>query len=543
MAVRRGTLPLTFQLLLVQVAVVLVTVLAAGALAVHLQEQQIRDAYRQRVLSTARSVAALPSVVDAYDDPDPSEELAPLAELVRRSSGATFVVLTDASGVRYSHPDPAKIGGLVSTDPEPALSGVTFVGTQTGTLGESLRAKVPVRDASGQVVGAASVGVLESQLSADMREDVPVLVVWLSGAALLGTVGSLLVARSLRRRIFGLEPEEIGQLLQTREAMLHGIREGVLAVDASGRVELANDEAVRLLGLPADPTGLMAESVLDASLLPLLHVDHVVVDVAVLAGERLLVANRTTATVAGRRVAQVLTLRDRTELSTAMRELDGQRSLTSTLRAQAHEFRNQLHVVAGLVEMGRGAQAAEYIGRVVGGQPLGAAVLPGGADPEVAALLTAKAAQARERGVVLDLAGSGDLLAGPGPGPGGDDDLVTVLGNLLDNALDAVAAGGRVEVGIRAGGGGAVVVVVDDDGPGVPAARRAEVFEVGVTTKALGRPGGRGLGLALVARVAARRHGRARVTSSPLGGARVEVVLGPPVVPGRTLQATATGSR
>lgn len=529
MAVRRGTLPLTLQLLLVQVAVVLVTVLAAGALAVHLQEQQIRDAYRQQVLSTARSVAALPSVVDAYDDPDPSQELAPLAELVRRSSGVTFVVLTDARGVRYSHPDPAKIGGLVSTDPEPALSGVTFVGTQTGTLGESLRAKVPVLDARGQVVGAASVGVLESQLSADMREDVPVLVAWLSGAALLGTVGSLLVARSLRRRIFGLEPEEIGQLLQTREAMLHGIREGVLAVDAGGRVELANDEAVRLLGLPSDPTGRLAEEVLDASLLPLLRVDHAVVDEAVLAGERLLVANRTTATVAGRRVAQVLTLRDRTELSTAMRELDGQRSLTSTLRAQAHEFRNQLHVIAGLVEMGRSEQATAYVERVTGGQPLGAAVLPGGADPEVAALLTAKAAQARERGVVLDLAGSSDLLAGPGPGPGEDDDLVTVLGNLVDNALDAVAAGGRVEVSIRTGGGGAVVVVVDDDGPGVPAARRAAVFEVGVSTKPLGRPGGRGLGLALVARLAARRDGRARVTSSPLGGARVEVVLGPPV--------------
>ena len=519
---RRGTLPLTLQLLVVQVLVVLVTVLAAGALAVHLQERQIRDAYRQQVLSTARSVAALPSVVDAYDDPDPASELAPLAELVRRSSGTTFVVLTDARGVRYSHPDPTRIGRMVSTDPGPALSGVTFVGTETGTLGTSLRAKVPVRDASGRVVGAASVGVLESQLTADLREDVPALVGWLSGAALLGTAGSLLVARTLRRRIFGLEPEEIAGLLQTREAMLHGIREGVLAVGASGRVEVVNDEARRLLGLAGDPTGSPAQAVLDASVVALLRTGRTVVDEPVLSGERLLVANRTTATVGGRGVAHVLTLRDRTELSEAMRALDGQRNLTSSLRAQAHEFRNQLHVIAGLADVGSAEQVSAYVERVTGGQPLDVSALPPGA----AALLVAKAAQARELGVRLDL-----TTGGAGAGPGADDDLVTVVGNLVDNALDAVVPGGRIEVSVRSGAGcpdGGVVVVVDDDGAGVPARLRSEVFAVGVSTKTGdGRRGGRGLGLALVSRVASRRGGCAVLVDSPLGGARVRVELGP----------------
>ena len=519
---RRGTLPLTLQLLLVQVLVVLVTVLAAGALAIHLQERQIRDAYRQQVLSTARSVAALPSVVDAYDDPDPASELAPLAELVRRSSGMTFVVLTDARGMRYSHPDPARIGQMVSTDPGTALSGTTFVGTQTGTLGASLRAKVPVRDASGRVVGAASVGILESHLTADLREDVPALVGWLSGAALLGTAGSLLVARTLRRRIFGLEPEEIARLLQTREAMLHGIREGVLAVGAAGRVEVVNDEARRLLGLTGDPTGSLAEAVLDASIVPLLRTGRTVVDEPVLSGERLLIANRTTATVGGRGVAHVLTLRDRTELSDAMRALDGQRSLTSSLRAQAHEFRNQLHVIAGLVDVGSAEQVSAYVERITGGQPLDATPLPPGA----AALLAAKAAQARERGVRLDLDASGDAAAGFGDA---DDDLVTVLGNLVDNALDAVVPGGRIEVSVGTGDldRGVVVVVVDDDGAGVPARLRSEVFTVGVSTKNGGeRGGGRGLGLALVSRVASRRGGCAVVGDSPLGGARVRVELG-----------------
>ena len=400
---------------------------------------------------------------------------------------------------------------------------MTFVGTQTGTLGTSLRAKVPVLDTSGRVVGAASVGILESQLTADLREDVPALVGWLSGAALLGTVGSLLVARTLRRRIFGLEPEEIARLLQTREAMLHGIREGVLAVGASGRVEVVNDEARRLLGLTGDPTGSLAEAVLDASIVPLLRTGRTVVDEPVLAGERLLVANRTTATVGGRGVAHVLTLRDRTELSEAMRALDGQRNLTSSLRAQAHEFRNQLHVIAGLADVGGPEQVSAYVERVTGGQPLDVSALPPGA----AALLVAKAAQARELGVRLDLTTGGDAPAGSDA----DDDLVTVLGNLVDNALDAVVPGGRIEVSVRSGAGcpdGGVVVVVDDDGAGVPAGLRSEVFAVGVSTKTgAGRRGGRGLGLALVSRVASRRGGSAVLGDSPLGGARVRVELGP----------------
>lgn len=517
----RRTMSLGLQLLLLQVLIVLITVLVAGLLAVHLQQQQIRDAYRARVLTVATSVASLPSVVEAYDDPDPTASLQPLAELIREASGMTFVVITDAEGVRYTHPVPARIGEPVSTDPSSVLSGETFVGTETGTLGESLRAKVPVRDAQGRVIGAASVGILERQLAEDFWDDVPMLVGWLGGAALLGALGSVLVARLVRRRIYGLEPEEIARLLETREAMLHGIREGVLAVDDRDRVALANDEAMRLLGLTADPTGSRAADVLDPAVLPLLDEDRAVVDELVLAGERLLVVNRTGATVQGRRVAEVLTLRDRTELFGALRELDSQRSLTETLRAQAHEFSNHLHVLQGLIDLGREEEAILFIDRIGGGGRL----LAGGSlaaveDPAVAALLVAKAAVARERGVTLVLADGCNV------GCGGGDDLITVMGNLIDNALDAAGPGGQVVVRVVDDATG-VTVRVDDDGPGVPVEQRSRVFAAGVTSKDGARgPHGRGIGLALVARIAARRRGTARVGSSPLGGASVEVRLG-----------------
>lgn len=513
-------MPLGAQLLLLQVGIVLATVLVAGTVVVQYQKAQIRDSYRQQVLTVAKSTARLPSVLDAYDDTDPSATLQPLAELLREASGVTFVVITDIRGVRYSHPDPDRIGEMVSTDPSSTLAGETFVGTETGTLGTSLRAKVPVRDGSGRILGAASVGILESQLSADFQAQVPDLGAWLGGAALLGSLGSVLVVRLVRRRIFGLEPEEIARLLETREAMLHGIREGLLAVDERGRVVLVNDEASRLLGLDEGVVGLPAAEILDAAVLPLVQEDHVVADELVLSGERLLVANRTSAVVGGRRVAEVLTLRDRTELFTAMRELDGQRTLTNTLRAQAHEFSNQLHVIQGLIELGRGEDAIDFIDRFGGGRLIDGSALTSVADPAVTALLLAKAAVAQEHGVAVTLDPASELPIG------GGDDVVTVLGNLLDNAVDAAGAGGQVGVHLGTTSDGGVVIRVDDDGPGVADEDRERIFDAGVTTKR--RPDaehGHGIGLALVARIAARRRGSATVTGSPLGGARVEVRL------------------
>lgn len=517
-------MPLGAQLLLLQIGIVLVTLLLAGAAAMYHQQERIRDAYRQQAFTVANSTAQLPSVVDAYATADPSETLQPLAELIREASGVTFVVITDENGIRFSHPNPDRIGERVSTDPSATLAGDVFVGTEVGTLGESLRAKVPVRDAAGIVIGAVSVGILEDELAAEFRRDAPVLVAWLGGAALIGALGSVLVVRLLRRRIFGLEPEEIARLLETRDAMLHGIREGLLAVDEKERVVLVNDEATRLLDLPDDAVGRPAAEVLDAAMLPLVGAGRSVTDELVLSGERLLVANRTPAVVGGRRIAEVLTLRDRTELFGAMRELEGQRNVTNTLRAQAHEFSNQLHVVQGLIELDRHHEAVAFIERLGGGQLLSGAPLSTVADPAVAALLTAKSAVARERGVTLVLAEDSHLPAGVG------DDVATVIGNLVDNAVDAAGHGGQVTVLLAGGADGDVVVRVDDDGPGVSEADRDRIFDVGVTSKGTAEGNhGRGIGLALVARIAARRGGSATVASSPSGGARVEVRLGPAV--------------
>ncbi len=507
------------RLLLLQVAIVVLTIGVVGGVALRMQEAQIRDSYEERMIGVAQSVATLPAIVAAYDEPDPSAVIQPIAEVIREASGVTYVVVTDAQGIRYSHPNPDRIGEMVSTETSAPLSGRVYVGTQTGTLGESWRVKVPIF-AEGEVIGSVSVGTLESTLREDLLDDLPQLLVWVLGAGLAGTLGAVYVQRLVWRRVYRMEPEEIASLREVRDAMLHGLGEGMVAVDEHGRVALANDQARQMLDLPDDCVGRPAGEVLDEALRGLLTARGEGGDKLVLVGEQILFARVDRAVVDGRDVGSVLLLRDRTEVHALVRDLDGARDLTQALRAQAHEFANRLHVVSGLIELGRPDDALAFISQAVGSAATSRyEALPGVTDPAVAALMVAKTATAHERGVELVTDPDAEVE------PDGTTDVVTVLGNLLDNAVDAAGAGGTVRVSL-ARQGATAVVRVSDDGPGVPAAERERIFEPGVSTKSGRRT--RGIGLTLVRQVVTRRGGTICVEDAPGGGACFVVTLPPP---------------
>lgn len=512
------------QLVLLQVVIVLAIVLTAALAAMLMQERQIREASQERMIAVAQSVAQLPTILDAYDDPDPAAVIQPIAELIRDSSNVAYVVVTDDDGLRYSHPNPDRIGEPVSTDPSVPLSGEMYVGTQTGTLGESWRVKVPIFDEAGAVIGQVSVGILESALHADLLGDITGFLLALGIATVIGVVAATGVARIVRRRIYGLEPDEIRGLLETREATLHGIREGMLALDGEGRVSLCNDAAARLLGLssPAEAIGRPASELVDDLMMLITETDAD--DMAasqrlVLSGERVLVARAAPVRVQNRRVGTVVTLMDRTELDHALRELAGAQSLAEGLRAQQHEFSNTLHTIGGLLELGEVNAVRRVIERSADGGALNKLDAPDGIqDIELAAVLLAKRARARELGVDLTIADDSHLLAGPGNG-----DLGTVAGNLLDNALDAAGRGGHVTFAIAQDEAKSLRIQVDDDGPGVPIERRGAVFRLGFSTKHDDRQ--RGYGLTLVARIVERRRGSIDLSPSESGGARFTVQI------------------
>ncbi|WP_256127650.1 sensor histidine kinase [Arthrobacter sp. SDTb3-6] len=543
----RRRMTLRAQLLMLQVVIVLVTVVGTGAVASFLQEHQLRDNYRDRMIGVAQSVSTMPVVIDAFDDADPSATIQPVAELVSKSSGIAYAVVMNKDGIRYSHPDPGKIGGHVSTDPGGVLSGDVYVGTQTGTLGRSWRVKVPIFDARHAVIGAVSVGVLESDLRAQYLANSGWLFLTIGIAAVLGVIGAAWVTLVIRKRIFGLEPEQIAGLLEEREAILHGVREGVVAVDDRGRIALINDAAVRLLSLPngRELVGTHALDSLDADLVRLLDSGDAEQSL-VLAGERVLLVRRDIARISGRAIGSILILRDNTELHTLLRDLDGVQGVADGLRAQAHGFANKLHVISGLLELGRVEQAVSFIAHERSGGTLsGVTGRTGIQELEVAALLLMKQARAEERGITTTIEPDSTLpvLASRPSAEILRADLITIIGNLLDNAAEATGAGGRISISVNertaANGAGTFVVSVADSGEGIPQALRERVFTPGYTSKAA-RPGpvstGRGIGLTLVKRIATRHGGTVEIggglpaagTPGPKGeacGARFTVTL------------------
>jgi two-component system, CitB family, sensor kinase len=512
-------LSLAGQLLALQVVIICVVLVGVAAVTVAQSTERASDEESRRARAVAESIAAGRTLRLALDHdvlPESSVRVVRnAAESERNRSGSESVVVGTADGTVLASADPSELGDRLAMGASPVLDGVGWTGVLDRPSGPVAVAMAPVQSYDGEQVGFVAVRRPQPSPLDGLREAAPNLLTYLGVASLIGIAGSLLVARRVKRQTLGLEPVEIAGLVEHRSAMLHGIREGVVGLDTRGRVTLVNDEAVRLLRIPGDAVGrTLAELGVEAEVLDALVSGETARDRAVAGSGRVLVVNRLPITSRGRAIGSVATLRDRTELLELRRELDLTRHVTDTLRAQAHEFDNRLHTIAGLIELGEADEAVRFVHRVSAGRSeLAAAVTAAVRDPSVAALLIAKASQAAELGVDLRIAPDSSLPVLP-EDLGGD--VVTVVGNLVDNALDAAASAPQrwveVELGLV---DGEVDVVVRDSGPGVPAGMEHEVFRRGVSTKEAGA-GERGIGLSLVHLLCRRRGGD--VTASSDGG-------------------------
>jgi sensor histidine kinase regulating citrate/malate metabolism len=511
------------QFLVLQLTVLLVVVAVASVVSVQQSDADFRDTRGAEMRAAAESMANIPAVRRPFIRDEVVERrvsLTSYTQQVRTRVQASGVYLTDPDGVVLVSSDFAGRGRRID------LSGSTVQGlrTWTGDVDDfgtpSIAAQVPIINRAGDLVGIAMVAEEYPTWSERARGVLPDLLTFAGLGLGLGVAGAFLLSRLIRRRTRGLEPAAIAALADQREALLHSIREGVVAVADDGTVTVLSDSARELIGLEGDVEGRRVDDLaLDPAVRDLLADDTEIRDHVVVLGERVLVVNRNPVVEGGRRVASVTTLRDRTELLALQSELSARESITNTLRAQTHEFHNQLHTISGLVQLGEYDEVSRLVGTLSRRRrDISDAVTAHVDDPAVAALLIAKTSLAAERGVDLVMAADSDL---PRLDPEASTDVGTVLGNLVDNAVDAsVSVGGTsVEVDLRLDGD-VVRLAVADTGPGVRPEMVGEIFRRGWSTKA-STAEGRGVGLALVQVVCERRGGAVTVHPGPDGSGAV----------------------
>jgi len=486
------------QAIALQVGVIAVVVLVGSVLAVFDARRDGDDAARQQVVSIATALADSPSTAQAIESGRATQVLQPVTEAVRTNTQIAFITIMSTEGTRFTHTDPTQIGGHYLGTIEPALRGETFTEVYTGTLGPSIRAVAPVRDSAGRVIGLVSAGITQQTLAQRWREQWPKIATVGVGALVLSMVGVWAIRRRLLRQTHGLRPDELRVMYEHHDAILHSVSEGLVVLDRD-RVVVVNDEARRLLGLPPGRVTLADLPEFLRAYAPGARDEvHVTED-------RVLVVNRSR--VADSAHSEVVTVRDRTELQGALGELSSLQVLTDSLRAQAHEAANKLHTVITMVEMGKPDDAVRFATEELAlSQRLVDRLSHDVGEPALVALLLGKTAQADERGIALTITEDTHLPSDTDDVPLSAQEMITVLGNLVDNAMDACDRDDPwVEVTVALEQT-ELLMRVADSGDGMDDEAFDRAMQRGYSTKADAEPGQHGLGLALVAQVV-RRHG------------------------------------
>jgi len=512
-ALRR--LSLATQLLVLQLGVLACVLAVVAVISVHQSTRTFEDQRGAQLRSVAEYLANVPVVRSQLRSPDAAATLAPAVSRAFALSAADRVSLAAPDETILASSDPAANGDPLALGASRVLEGRGWTGTVDTGPGQVLAAHAPILTRQGELMGIAAAEADYPSVTERLSLAAPNLVLYLGLGALLGVAGSVLLSRLMWRRTHGLRASEIATLADHREALLVSIGEGVIAVSTDGRVTTVNDSARSLLGLGPDAVG---SHVTDLGLGPemesLLLGAEESHDAVLVVGDRVLVCNQRAASSRGRGIGTVTTMRDRTELAALQTQLGSNLSITDTLRAQTHEFANRLHTRSGLIQLGEHDEAVALIGEVTRQRRrLDDHVAGRVRDLPLAALVVAKSSVADEAGVRLVLTEDSSL---PSLQPDVSSDLVTVVGNLVDNAIDACRAVDRprVELTVR-GTEDSVEIDVRDNGPGIPDHLREAVFQRGYSTKEPA-PGGRGIGLALV-RLVCRQRGGSVVTTRPGG--------------------------
>lgn len=471
-----------------------------------------RDDVKDTALGIARTLADSPEVKRGLMQAPQADIIQPLAQAVTKRNDLLFTVVTDMRGIRYSHPNEALLGlHFIGDDLTPALEGKENVSVNRGALAEALRVFTPVYDAQQEQIGVVVVGIslkkVEEQITRGRLNALWTVLfsILMSSLAIWGLV------RVLKRILFGLEPYEISALFEQRQAMLQSLREGVLAVDIHGRVTMINHAAREILLLPSGKQTENASEPLLASLRDVSKTGVARQDQEISCNGRLLLCNMVPVKSQNRVIGAISTFRDKTEISQLMQRIDGMVNYVDALRAHTHEFMNKLHVILGLLNIKRYDKLEEYILQTAHNYQTDIGTIQSKVkSPVIAGFLLGKIHRAKEAGITLTLADECQI-----PDTANEEQvavLATVLGNLIENALDAMEGQPEGEITLLLHyQNGWLSCEVSDDGPGIDPVQLEAIFTKGFSTKGENR----GVGLFLARQQIQNLGGDITVESEP----------------------------
>jgi two-component system, CitB family, sensor histidine kinase MalK len=515
------TIIIIFVCIVVAVSLFITDLLISKRVASSVQENQ-----SEKAENVARMVAHNPLIIEAMSGKRDEKEIQLYANEMRKVTNVFFIVVMDMKGIRKSHPDINKVGKhFIGGDEGPVLKGKEHVSISKGSLGPSLRFFTPIKDSHGKQLGAVAVGISLDNVEKAVNKNRESIFLGTLIGILIGIIGAVILARYIKKVLLGLEPFAIAKLLKERSAMIQSVREGIVAVDQDSRITLVNRTAYKLFkkaGLGEEPIGKDIKEFIPTALFN----HHSKTGKFELDEEQNLnglsiLVNRVPIIVGNKVVGAIATFRDKTEIQMLAEQLTGVRIYADALRAQTHEFMNKLHVILGMVHMKNYEKLSEYINETIDQRKneIGS-ITRKIQDHVLAGFLISKLSYAREVGVDFNI-----FCEQPLPQPKNSDlihELITIIGNLIDNAVEAVSGSPTKKIEVQLDYGDDILTIqVRDTGSGMSEELQNKIFQKGFSTKGENR----GLGLYLISRSIEKLEGEMIISTKAGKGTLFSVFL------------------
>lgn len=498
-------LQLHTRIALLIICVILISIVNTAFFITRWRMANIREDIENNIMNVAQIVANAPVVKDNIEKINGEQMIQQYIEnILRATDGIDVIVAADMNGIRYGHPNPSRVGEkFVGGDEGRVLKKTeTYISEAEGTLGEQIRAFVPVFNKEGKQVGFVMAGKLIGSIKKIKNQAIVIVIASSIGGVILGVLGAFLLGTSIKKTLLGLEPEQISKLYIEKKEILEAMQEGIIAIDDSSKITLINKAAIKMLKLYKEGESVQEiigrdiNEIFPTCRLPeiLLSKEEEKLKEQVI-NDTIVLINRVPVRVNGKVIGAIATFNDKTMVTRLAEEVTGVKQIVEALRANSHEFSNKLHVILGLIQLGRIDEAKKYImSETDKHQNVISFIMKNIQEPAVAALILGKISRAKELGIAMSLSDESNLSKIKGRVTSGA--LITIIGNLLENAMDELGYSNTQNKEIKitiTESKNEVFIVVEDSGEGIKRELLPSIFQWGFSTKDESR--GRGLPL------------------------------------------------